>query len=262
MPNYIFPELKKQIVKKFNDEASRLKLEMAEKLMTPSIESIPVKEDGENMQIKVSRNGAGPLSTPFGDIWMFNFQVDDQWQKYTALVKCQGIDSETLKPIFHDKDNMMIRIDSGCETGQLFLDQTCECREQLHETMKNIIEYGEGVIIHIPSQDGRGKGIPFKLSTLFLQETMGLNTIQSAACIAGDENIDTRTFSGVISIIKFLGLNPETTKINLATNNPDKIAIFKENGYKIDNTSLEIPATEATQRHLDAKKNHLNHKFK
>lgn len=261
MSKHAFPAVKKQVTETFNDEQSRQKLTMAERLIIPANQIVPVIEDGTAMELDVSRNGAGPLKTPFGDIWMFNFRVSDQWQKYTALVKCQDIDPATLQPVFKNPEHMMVRIDSGCETGQVFLDQTCECLPQLHETMKNVIGHGEGVIFHIPTQDGRGRGMPFKLATLFLQETMGLNTIQSAACMAGEEGIDTRTYSGVIGIAKFLGLMPGQTRINLATNNPDKIAVFQENGYEVDNTPIIIPATEFTQDHLAAKKQFLNHKL-
>lgn len=261
MSKHAFPEIKRQVTEQFNDERSRHKLSTAERLMIPSNQYIQVIEDTKNITLDVSRNGAGPLKTPYGDIWMLHFRVSDQWQKYTALVKCQDIDPDTLQPIFKNPSHMMMRIDSGCETGQLFLDQTCECLPQLHETMKNVIGHGEGVIIHIPAQDGRGRGMPFKLSTLYLQESMGLNTIQSAACMAGEEDIDTRTYSGVIGVAKFLGLLPGQTRINLATNNPDKIAIFHENGYVVDNTSIIIPATEFTQDHLAAKKQFLNHKL-
>jgi 3,4-dihydroxy 2-butanone 4-phosphate synthase / GTP cyclohydrolase II len=261
MSKHAFPAVRKQVTETFNDEQSRQRFTMAERLMIPTSQIMPVIEDGVMMDLDVSKNGAGPLKTPFGNIWMFNFRVSDSWQRYTALVKCQDIAPDTLLPVFRNPDHMMVRIDSGCETGQLFLDQTCECREQLHETMKNVIGHGEGVIIHIPAQDGRGRGTPFKLSTLYLQESMGLNTIQSAACMAGEDGIDTRTYSGVIGIAKFLGLLPGQTRINLATNNPDKIAAFQENGYVVDNTSIIIPATEFTQDHLAAKKQFLNHKL-
>ena len=261
MSKHAFPAVKKQVTAAFNDAQSRHKLDMAKRLMMPVKQTLSVIEQERGINLDVSRMGAGPLKTPFGDILMFRFQVSDDWQTYTALVKCQGVDPETLQPIFKNPDNMMVRVDSGCETGQLFMDQTCECREQLHETMKNVIEHGEGMIIHIPTQDGRGRGTPFKLSTLYLQETMGLNTIESAACMAGDESIDTRTYSGVIGVIKFLGLMPDKTKISLATNSPDKMAAFEENGYRVDSIPSIIPANDFTKKHLNAKKKHLKHKL-
>ena len=261
MSKHAFPAVKKQVTAAFNDAQSCRKLEMAKRSIIPVKQTLPVIEQGESINLDVSRKGVGPLKTPFGDIWMFRFQVSDDWQTYTALVKCQGIDPETLLPIFKNPDKMMVRVDSGCETGQLFLDQTCDCREQLHETMKNVIEHGEGVIVHIPAQDGRGRGTPLKLSTLYLQETMGLNTIESAACMAGDESIDKRTYSGVIGVIKFLGLMPDKTEIGLATNNPDKIAAFEENGYRVDSVPISIPANKFTKKHLDAKIKYLKHKL-
>lgn len=162
MTKHAFPAIKMQVTETFNDERSRQKLTMAERLIIPSSRNVLVTENRTEIDLGVSRNGAGPLKTPFGDIWMFNFLVSDNWQKYTALIKCQDIAPDTLQPIFKNPNHMMVRIDSGCETGQVFLDQTCECREQLHETMKNIISHGEGVIIHIPTQDVRNQKCAFK----------------------------------------------------------------------------------------------------
>ena len=117
MPNYRFPEKKKEVLEKFNDKASYKHFDIAYRLSTPEKNTFHVKENKQDTIINISRNGAGPLETPFGEMWMFNFRVNDQWEKYTALVKCQGIDEETLKPIFKNPEHMMIRIDSGCETG-------------------------------------------------------------------------------------------------------------------------------------------------
>jgi GTP cyclohydrolase II len=139
------------------------------------------------------------------------------------------------------------------------MDNTCECREQLHETMQNIIDNEEGMIVHIPHQDGRGKGIPFKLATLFLQKELGLNTVESAAYLANKDKIDVRTYAGVVGVLKFFNIDPEITKINLATNNPDKLKVFEENGYTIDNTPLQIKPNDNTRHHLDAKKKYLEH---
>lgn len=152
-----------------------------------------------------------------------------------------------------------MRIDSGCETGQVFGDRTCECREQLTLAMKTVAERTEGLIVNIPHQDGRGLGLPFKLATLRLQALLQMNTVESANAIAPNGVIDVRTYGGVIGILKYFTI-PETTKVNLASNNPHKSGIFAENGYKVeDYTPMVIPPTDLTRDHLLAKQDHLGH---
>ena len=60
------------------------------------------------------------------------------------------------------------------------------------------------MIINVPAQDGRGMGISFKLATLWLQDTLGVDTVESASMIAPGGVIDIRTYSGIIGILKFL----------------------------------------------------------
>lgn len=256
-----FPEVKQQVLELFNDKHSKEIFDVAERMQRPQTETIPVNDGDQVKDLQVTRMGLGPLDTPKGDIWLFNFHVSDEWQKYSVLVKCSKVNYDTLKPIFLNKEELLIRIDSGCETGQMFLDNTCECREQLHQTMDQIIDHGEGIIVNIPAQDGRGKGLPFKLATLFLQKELKLHTVQSAAFLAGEDDIDVRTYLGVMGIVKYFGIDPAQTKINLATNNPDKMRVFGDNGFDVVNTPVEITPTEHTIEHLAAKKHFLKHQL-
>ena len=116
------------------------------------------------------------------------------------------------------------------------------------------------MIISIPIQDGRGMGLTFKLATLWAQDVLKLNTVESAALLAPGGVIDIRTYSGVICILKFFGISVACT-INLATNNPKKAEIFSENGYSITKyVPIVIKPNHYTEKHLLAKQMHLGHK--
>jgi 3,4-dihydroxy 2-butanone 4-phosphate synthase/GTP cyclohydrolase II len=233
-------------------------IRLIKRAMQPFSKSINVLENSTLRYFQVERRGIGILNTEYGKFWEYNFAIDDQWQKYSVIVKA-GIDTNTLIPVFKDNKRLVLRTDSGCETGQLFKDLTCECRDQLHLAMKTITEQGEGMIISIPSQDGRGMGLTFKLATLWLQDYLKVNTVESAALLAPGGVIDVRTYSGVICILKFFGIL-ETCQISLATNNPKKTKIFYENGYTISEcTSVLIKPTNHTKIHLLAKQKHLGH---
>ena len=221
--------------------------------------NISVLEDEVLRYFQVERRGLGILNTKYGKFWEYSFAIDDQWQKYSVIVKAE-LDEKSLIPIFTKKDQLILRTDSGCETGQLFGDLTCECGEQLHLALKTIQEAGEGMVISIPRQDGRGLGLTFKLATLWIQDTLGLHTVETAALLAPGGVIDVRTYSGVICILKFFGIS-ESCMINLATNNPKKAEVFSENGYTVTNyTPILIEPNEHTELHLRAKQDHLGHK--
>jgi len=233
-------------------------LTLIKRSMHPFSKRINVTENGEMRYFQVERRGIGILNTAYGKFWEYSFAIDDQWQKYSVIVKA-GIDKKTLMPIFKDKNHIILRTDSGCETGQVFDDLTCECSDQLHLAMKTITEVGEGMIVSIPSQDGRGMGLGFKLATLWIQDVLKLNTVESAALLAPGGVIDVRTYSGVVCILKFFGIL-ETCQINLATNNPKKAEVFAENDYTVaEYMPMVIKPNVYTEKHLRAKQNSLGH---
>ena len=224
--------------------------------MVPLTKAVEIVENNSRINLKITRIGYGIINTPFGRFYQFDFRINDKWKKYSVILNAE-IDG-TANPVFKDK-SIIVRIDSGCETGQLFGDHTCECREQLQLVMQKIKKAGEGIIVHIPSQDGRGMGLSFKLATLSLQDELGVDTVESATMLAGDGPIDVRTYGGVIGILKFFGIT-SSYKIDLATNNPKKANIFKENGYILSGyMPIVVPPTIHTEHHLLAKQNHLGH---
>jgi len=234
-------------------------LDLVKHAMEPFSQRIGVIESGVLRYYAVERRGLGILKTRFGKFWHYSFAIDDQWGEYSAIVKAE-LDEELLIPVFRNKKRLVLRTDSGCETGQVFGDKTCECSPQLKKTMKLLSTLDEGMIISIPRQDGRGMGLTFKLATLWIQQKFHVDTVKSAALLAPGGVIDVRTYSGVVGILRFFGI-PETCKINLATNNPEKAAIFGENGYTVNgHTPIVIKPTRDTRAHLRAKQEHLGHK--
>lgn len=234
-------------------------VELVKRSMQPCQKRIGVVEAGDRRFYSVERRGLGVLNTEFGPFWQYNFAIDDQWEKYSVLVRGE-IDLNTLNPVFKRKERLVLRTDSGCETGQVFGDRTCECCQQLKLAMQTLAEVGEGMIVNIPRQDGRGMGLTFKLATLWLQEQLKVDTVESASLLAPGGVIDVRTYSGVVCILKFFEV-PSSCAIDLATNNPYKAVVFGENGYKVSDQLVPVivPATEHTARHLAAKGQHLNH---
>ena len=255
------PDMEK-VIRKSGKSAEEVAtfLKLVKRSMEPCQKRIAVIENGTNRFYLVERRGIGILKTAYGNFWQFSFAIDDQWNRYSVLVKAE-LDLETLNPVFSQKNQLVLRTDSGCETGQLFGDLTCDCGEQLMLAMQTIAEIGEGMIISIPGQDGRGMGLTFKLATLWIQDVLKVHTVESAGLLASDGVIDIRTYSGVICVLKFFEVLPSCV-ISLVTNNPDKLRVFDENNYTIakDLIPIVIESTRYTAHHLRAKEKYLGHK--
>lgn len=226
--------------------------------MKPLHKQFSVKEDGVERQHTIIKQGVGSLNTPFGLFWQFDFFVNDRWKKYSVVVR--GKLASDFTPEFGNPDKILVRIDSGCESSQKFGDITCDCKDQLMFALQEIAKAGEGVVINIPNQDGRGMGNHFKLATLSLQEQLRLTTVEAASVLTDAGPIDKRTYAGVIAILRFLRIS-QKYEIGLLTNNPYKLNVFKENGYRaIARIPTVIPPTNYTRRHLESKQLYLRHK--
>lgn len=261
MKNRVNPPSVTDICEKSNMSTEEVNafLELLKRSMEPFSKCISVIENGVTRYYTVEQRGVGILKTQHGKFWQYSFAIDDQWEKYSVIVKAK-LDKKRLVPMFKNKNHLVLRTDSGCETGQVFGDLTCECHDQLHLALKILEQIGEGILINIPRQDGRGMGLTFKLATLWAQDALGVNTVESSSLLAPSGVIDVRTYSGVICILKFFNI-PTTCRINLATNNPKKAEVFAENGYAVaDYTPVVIEPNEYTKMHLQAKQDHLGHR--
>lgn len=236
-------------------------VELARRSMVPKIRYYDILEGGKLHKLTVVREGVGPLTVSLESgektFYHFSFKVSDIWEKYSVVVFADM--TANFLPVFHDTKTLLLRTDSGCETGQVFGDITCECKDQLLKCMERIAELGEGMVINIPRQDGRGMGLPFKLATLLLQKELGVDTVEAASMLEPSPRRDVRTYAGVVAILKFFQI-PTTTCIILLTNNEKKESVLRENGYTVKDEGLVIPPNRHTLRHLKAKQEKLGHR--
>ncbi|MDP5106028.1 MAG: GTP cyclohydrolase II, partial [Polaribacter sp.] len=146
------------------------------------------------------------------------------------------------------------RIHSACATGDLFGSLRCDCGDQLMEAMKMIEKNGSGVIVYM-QQEGRGIGLMNKMKAYKLQE-LGMDTIQANVYLgfAADE----RDYQIATEILKALNIQ----KVNLLTNNPDKIIGVEENGIQVaERIPIIIPSNAFNKEYLDTKKNQMGHQL-
>jgi GTP cyclohydrolase II len=146
-----------------------------------------------------------------------------------------------------------LRIHSECMTGDVFGSRRCECGEQLHWSMDYIAKNG-GMIIYL-RQEGRGIGIINKLHA-YVKQDEGFDTAQANKELGFE--YDQRTYEDAVTILEDLGI----TKVNLLTNNPDKIKAIDNCVLDVvSRIPVEIAPSADNIEYLRTKKEFFGHKL-
>ncbi|MBK7225018.1 MAG: GTP cyclohydrolase II [Saprospiraceae bacterium] len=144
-----------------------------------------------------------------------------------------------------------VRIHSECITGDVFASLRCDCGAQLSHALKYINDHG-GVLFYL-RQEGRGIGIEEKLKAYNLQDE-GEDTV-SANLKLGHQS-DQRTYKEVVDWLKEQGIQ----KINLLTNNPDKVSYLEDHGITIaKRVSIIIEPNVYNKKYLETKRTKMGH---
>ena len=157
----------------------------------------------------------------------------------------------TLDP----EKEIMVRVHSGCLTGDVFGSLRCDCGEQLKKAMAKVQQEGQGVILYL-QQEGRGIGLANKLKAYALQD-QGLDTVEANEELGFDA--DLRDYGVGAQILVALGIR----KMRIMTNNPKKIIGLE--GYDLEVTgrvSIEIEPREENRRYLECKSEKMGHLLK
>lgn len=151
-----------------------------------------------------------------------------------------------------DGENVLTRVHSACLTGDLFHSARCDCGQQLHAAVQQIVEDGRGILLYL-DQEGRGIGLANKIRAYALQDH-GVDTVEANERLGFPADI--RDYRAAFRMLRHLGVK----STRLLSNNPRKLAGVTGEGLSVsERLPIEIPPTASTARYLKTKKEKLGH---
>ncbi len=149
----------------------------------------------------------------------------------------------------------LVRVHSGCVTGDIFHSLRCDCYPQLQAAMDRILKSPLGVLVYLPYQEGRGIGLVNKIRAYALQD-QGYDTVDANVAIGAP--IEARDYDLAAHILFDLGF-PE---IKLLTNNPAKVEALRTEGVDVvEQIPVIIKPSPHNTRYLNTKKERMAHKL-
>lgn len=143
-----------------------------------------ITKEGKPM---IENLGKAPLPTEFGD-WTYMVYGDYAQGNYHEVLVFGNLEKDS----FVGGKDVLVRMNSSCKTNEVFSATNCECRRQLHQSMKLIKEEDEGIILYLEQEGrGRGNGIVGKLAQLNGMFGWKDGKIEQRVDLATGEPIDT-----------------------------------------------------------------------
>ena len=152
-------------------------------------------------------------------------------------------------------DPVLLRIHSECLTGDVLASTRCDCGPQLHAALDAIVAKGWGVLLYL-RQEGRGIGLLAKIQAYHLQDE-GADTMDANLMLGLPA--DGRDYAIAAQMLTSLGVS----KVNLLTNNPEKVAQLEQHGIDIAlRTPLIVGVNENNRDYLATKGERMGHHIK
>jgi len=177
-------------------------------------------------------------SSSLDEIWTEEESVMDRIVRgaYTGKLTPESkVPSVPSQPESSNEVTTLVRIHSHCYTGEILLNDRCDCRQQVDEAMRILGSAGEngkdprGVLIYL-MQEGRGIGLLSKLRAYNIQDCG--HTDDEANIMLGHCS-DERSYAVAAEILRDLGV---ASSVQLLTSNEGKVSGLREEGVNVVGT--------------------------
>jgi len=199
--------------------------------------------------------------------WSVETILPIEYQGRELMLEAHAFQGETdeeqiLVLVHRDKNAMngwvpvpVVRVHSGCVTGDIFHSLRCDCYQQLQAALKIITEVPFGTIVYVPYHEGRGIGLFKKIQAYALQD-QGLDTVE--ANIEVGAPIDSRDYALTARVLRDLGMS----EIKLLSNNPAKEQALKAHGIRVvERLPIVVVPNKFNKRYLETKRARMAHKI-
>ncbi len=190
------------------------------------------------------------MPTEFGEFRAHLYRSREDASEHLAVTRGD------LNPSTQDglDQAILVRVHSECLTGDVFGSLRCDCGSQLQAALRQVHGAGEGVVLYMRQQEGRGIGLANKLKAYHLQQTEGLDTVEANQALGLP--VDVRDYGVGAQILRDLGVR----RLRLLTNNPAKYHAMKGYGLEIsERLPLQMEPCEHNQAYLATKREKLGH---
>jgi 3,4-dihydroxy 2-butanone 4-phosphate synthase/GTP cyclohydrolase II len=191
----------------------------------------------------VRRESSCRLPTHYGEFVAHAYETTVDNKPYLALVMGS----------WQPEDPVLVRVHSGCATGDILHSLRCDCGDQLARSLERIQREGRGVLLYLQGQEGRGIGLTNKIRAYALQD-QGLDTVEANQRLGLP--VDMRDYGIGAEILYDLGVR----KMRLMTNNPRKRAAL--DAWDLSVVEI-VPLTgginDENQFYLETKRDKMGH---